>query len=249
MGTVFLYLLVATIGASAQFRELAKNLPNLAVGVLWMAIHAGSMLAVRRFLRAPIFFLAVGSQANVGGAASASVVAAAFHPALAPVGVLLAVLGYVLGTYVGLLMAFVFFVWRMGQLFRAETVDGPPGVHAVRLHGALFFGAVGHVEDLALALPPSEPGLLGSSLPLAVVLHRVPVSLVIWWLLRPRLGVWPAALALSVEGLGTIVGYALAQQLAPHVENPVLNAVQALVAGSLLHVVVDRRDFGRPHVH
>jgi uncharacterized membrane protein len=107
MGTVFLYLLVATIGASAQFREVAKNLPLLAVGALWMAIHAASMLAVRRFLRAPIFFLAVGSQANVGGAASAPVVAAAFHPALAPVGVLLAVLGYVLGTYVGLLTAFV----------------------------------------------------------------------------------------------------------------------------------------------
>jgi uncharacterized membrane protein len=107
VGTVFLYLLVATIGASAQFREVAKNLPLLAVGALWMAFHAGAMLAVRRFLRAPIFFLAVGSQANVGGAASAPVVAAAFHPALAPVGVLLAILGYVLGTYLGLLMAFV----------------------------------------------------------------------------------------------------------------------------------------------
>ncbi len=107
MGSVFLYLLVAAIGASAHFGAVLKNLPLLAVGVLWMAIHAGTMLAVRRFLRAPIFFLAVGSQANVGGAASAPVVAAAFHPALAPVGVLLAVLGYVLGTYVGLLTAFV----------------------------------------------------------------------------------------------------------------------------------------------
>jgi uncharacterized membrane protein len=65
------------------------------------------MLAVRRVVRAPVFFLAVGSQANVGGAASAPVVAAAFHPALATVGVLLAVLGYVLGTYVGILDAFV----------------------------------------------------------------------------------------------------------------------------------------------
>jgi uncharacterized membrane protein len=72
-----------------------------------MLIHALAMLAVRRFLRAPVFFMAVGSQANVGGAASAPVVAAAFHPALATVGVLLAVLGYVLGTYVGILAAFV----------------------------------------------------------------------------------------------------------------------------------------------
>jgi uncharacterized membrane protein len=107
VGSVFLYLLVATIGASAQFHHVLDNLPLLAVGALWIAIHAVAMLAVRRLLRAPVFFLAVGSQANVGGAASAPVVAAAFHPALAPVGVLLAILGYVLGTYVGVLVAFV----------------------------------------------------------------------------------------------------------------------------------------------
>ena len=107
VGSVFLYLLVATIGASAQFSRVADNLPLLAVGALWMAFHAAGMLLVRRLLRAPVFFLAVGSQANVGGAASAPVVAAAFHPALATVGVLLAVLGYVLGTYVGILDAFL----------------------------------------------------------------------------------------------------------------------------------------------
>ena len=107
VGSLFLYLLVATIGASAQFHRVLENLPLLAVGALWMAIHAATMLLVRRLLRAPVFFLAVGSQANVGGAASAPVVAAAFHPALAPVGVLLAVLGYVLGTYGGLVAAFL----------------------------------------------------------------------------------------------------------------------------------------------
>lgn len=107
VGTLFLYLLVASIGASAEFHHVADNLPLLAVGALWMLFHAGAMLAVRRLLRAPVFFLAVGSQANVGGAASAPVVAAAFHPALAPVGVLLAVLGYVLGTYAGLLAAYL----------------------------------------------------------------------------------------------------------------------------------------------
>jgi uncharacterized membrane protein len=107
VGSVFLYLLVATIGASAQFSHVADNLPLLAVGALWMTFHAAVMLGVRRALGAPVFFLAVGSQANVGGAASAPVVAAAFHPALATVGVLLAVLGYVLGTYVGIVDAFV----------------------------------------------------------------------------------------------------------------------------------------------
>ncbi len=86
-------------------RRLLDAPALVAVGGVWMAIHAGITLGVRRLLRAPIFFAAVGSQANVGGAASASVVAAAFHPALAPVGVMLAVAGYVLGTYCGLACA------------------------------------------------------------------------------------------------------------------------------------------------
>jgi len=105
IGSVFLYLLVASIGAQAQFSEVVKAPGLVAVGALWISFHALVILVVRRVLRAPIFFAAVGSQANVGGAASAPIVAAAFHPALAPVGVLLAVGGYVLGTYGGLLCA------------------------------------------------------------------------------------------------------------------------------------------------
>jgi len=105
IGTVFLYLLIASIGAQAQFSEVVKAPGLVAVGALWIGIHALVILVVRRLLRAPIFFAAVGSQANIGGAASAPIVAAAFHPALAPVGVLLAVGGYVLGTYGALLCA------------------------------------------------------------------------------------------------------------------------------------------------
>jgi uncharacterized membrane protein len=106
IGSVFLYLLVASIGAHANFATMFANpaaLGLLAVGALWMLIHAAVMLAVGRMIRAPIFFVAVGSQANIGGAASAPIVASAFHPTLAPVGVLLAVAGYVLGTYAGLI--------------------------------------------------------------------------------------------------------------------------------------------------
>ena len=69
------------------------------IGLIWMSFHAGILLLVAKLIKAPFFFLAVGSQANVGGAASAPIVASAFHPSLAPVGVLLAVLGYALGTY------------------------------------------------------------------------------------------------------------------------------------------------------
>lgn len=105
IGSAFLYLLVTTIGAKAEFHRVfdPQNLGIVVIGAIWMLLHAIILLLLRRWLKAPIFFLAVGSQANVGGAASAPIVAAAFHPALAPVGVLLAVGGYVLGTVCGLL--------------------------------------------------------------------------------------------------------------------------------------------------
>ncbi len=99
IGSVFIYFLVASIGMKMDITALASHPGIFGVGLLWMAIHAGLLLIVARLIKAPTFFLAVGSQANVGGAASAPVVAAAFHPALAPVGVLLAVMGYALGTY------------------------------------------------------------------------------------------------------------------------------------------------------
>jgi len=107
LGTAFLYMLIATIGAQGNFREIVNAPALVVVGAVWMLFHAGFMLVLRRFIKAPIFFLAVGSQANIGAAASAPVVASAFHPALATVGVMLAILGYVLGTYLALLNAFL----------------------------------------------------------------------------------------------------------------------------------------------
>ncbi|MBU1439478.1 MAG: DUF819 family protein, partial [Gammaproteobacteria bacterium] len=99
VGSVFIYILVATIGMHMDVTAVMDYPVMFLVGLLWISIHAGLLLLVARLIKAPVFFLAVGSQANVGGAASAPVVASAFHPSLAPVGVLLAVLGYALGTY------------------------------------------------------------------------------------------------------------------------------------------------------
>lgn len=99
IGTIFIYILVATIGMKMNILEIFDNIGLFAVGGVWMLIHIILLLVVGKIIRAPYFFLAVGSKANIGGAASAPVVAAAFHPSLAPVGVLLAVLGYILGTY------------------------------------------------------------------------------------------------------------------------------------------------------
>ena len=98
-GSVFLYVLVATIGMKMDLMAIFENPGLFLVGLIWMAIHAILLIGVAKLIKAPFFFMAVGSQANVGGAASAPIVASAFHPSLAPVGVLLAVLGYAVGTY------------------------------------------------------------------------------------------------------------------------------------------------------
>lgn len=99
LGSVMIYVLVATIGMHMDLKAL-KDAPMLfLLGLIWISVHAAMLLVMAKLIRAPLFFMAVGSQANIGGAASAPVVASAFHPALAPVGVLLAVLGYALGTY------------------------------------------------------------------------------------------------------------------------------------------------------
>lgn len=112
LGSVLLYVLVATIGMQMDLMAIFDNPTLFMVGIIWILIHVSIMILVAWFIRAPFFFIAVGSQANIGGAASAPIVATAFHPALAPVGVLLAVLGYALGTYgayiCGLILQWVF---------------------------------------------------------------------------------------------------------------------------------------------
>ena len=99
LGSVLLYVLVASIGLQMDLRAVLDNPLFFLIGITWMAFHIFFMLLVAYLIRAPFFYVAIGSQANVGGAASAPIVASAFHPALAPVGVLLAVLGYAVGTY------------------------------------------------------------------------------------------------------------------------------------------------------
>ena len=101
VATVFLYVMIATIGLKADVMAIAEQPGLILVGLIWMAFHVLIMIGVCRLLRAPYFFLAVGSQACIGGPATAPVVAAAFHPALAPVGVLMAIMGYAVGTYMG----------------------------------------------------------------------------------------------------------------------------------------------------
>ncbi len=106
-GSVFIYILVATIGMKMNLGEVWANLGLFAIGITWMLVHVIILLLVAKLIKAPFFFVAVGSQANVGGAASAPIVASAFSSSLAPVGVLMAVLGYALGTYGAIICAFL----------------------------------------------------------------------------------------------------------------------------------------------
>jgi uncharacterized membrane protein len=99
IGNVFLYILIASIGMHMNVFEIFHNPGIFLVGLIWISIHALIIFIVGKLVKAPLFFIAVGSQANIGGAASAPLVAGFFHSSLAPVGVLLAVLGYVVGTY------------------------------------------------------------------------------------------------------------------------------------------------------
>jgi len=110
VGSAFLYILIASIGMRMDVTMIMDAPVYFIIGVIWMLIHASLMLIVAKMIKAPLFYMAVGSQANVGGAASAPIVASAFHPSLAPVGVLLAVLGYTVGTYMA---------WLCGQILQA----------------------------------------------------------------------------------------------------------------------------------
>jgi uncharacterized membrane protein len=109
IGSVAIYVLVATIGMQMNLASIFSDPELFILGLIWISFHGALMILVAIWLKAPVFYMAVGSQANIGAAASAPIVASAFHPALAPVGVLLAVLGYALGTYGG---------WVCGQLLR-----------------------------------------------------------------------------------------------------------------------------------
>jgi uncharacterized membrane protein len=112
LGQALLYVLIASIGMQMNLSAVFTNPGIFVVGAIWIAIHGALLLIVAKAIRAPMFYLAIGSEANIGGAASAPVIASAFHPSLAPVGVLLAVLGYVLGTYGA---------WLCGQLMRVAA--------------------------------------------------------------------------------------------------------------------------------
>lgn len=103
VGSVFLYILVASIGMQMNILNVFSNPGLLVVGLVWILIHVALMIAAAKLFKISYFFLAVASEANIGGAPTASIVAAAFHPSLIPVAVLVSVFGYAIGNYAGYL--------------------------------------------------------------------------------------------------------------------------------------------------
>lgn len=106
-GSIFLYLLVASIGMQMNLSDLTAYPGLLLIGLIWIICHILTLMMVARIIKAPFFYVAVASQANVGGAASAPIISSAFHPSLASVGVIMAVIGYAFGTYGAILSAWL----------------------------------------------------------------------------------------------------------------------------------------------
>lgn len=107
LGYTALYLLLAGIGAQADLKAVLQAPVYLLAGAVWISIHVAILVLAARIVRAPLFFVATGSMSNIGGAASAPVVAGVYHPAMAPVGLLMAVVGYVFGIYGALFCAYL----------------------------------------------------------------------------------------------------------------------------------------------
>ena len=105
VGYTGFYLLLASVGAQGDLRKVITHPQFILLGVIVLVVHAAVLLLTIRLLRAPLFFFGAASQACTGGYSSAPLVAALYEPAMAPVGLLLAVVGNISGTYLGLLVA------------------------------------------------------------------------------------------------------------------------------------------------
>ena len=103
IGYFFLYFVLTSIGAKASLRFESSTLILIALGFLWITIHGAVLVLAARWLKAPMFLVAVASQANVGGVASAPIVAEVYQPGLSSIGLLLAVFGNIIGTYLGIM--------------------------------------------------------------------------------------------------------------------------------------------------
>jgi len=105
VGYILLYFVLTSIGAKASIADAGSAVILILAGFVIVGIHAAVLLLAARLIKAPMFLVAAASQANIGGVASAPVVAEIYQPGFASVGLLLAILGNILGTYIGIFTA------------------------------------------------------------------------------------------------------------------------------------------------
>lgn len=104
IGSMILYLIVALIASRANFAELTEAPLYIIAGFMIIIIHVLIMLLFAKLFRLDLFSLGVASLANIGGVASAPILASAYSKALIPIGVLMAMMGYIVGTFGGLMV-------------------------------------------------------------------------------------------------------------------------------------------------
>ena len=104
LANIMLYLIVALIASRANFAELAQAPLYIVAGFVIIVIHVAIMVIFAKLFKLDLFSLGVASLANIGGVASAPILASAYSKALIPIGVLMAMMGYILGTFGGLMV-------------------------------------------------------------------------------------------------------------------------------------------------
>ncbi|NUP88813.1 MAG: DUF819 family protein [Candidatus Sumerlaeia bacterium] len=102
VGYALLFLTLASIGSRADLNSIFEAPAYLLLGATWIGLFAIWLFIALRLFRSPLFLVASASQANIGGAVSAPVVSAAYQPNLAVVGLLMAIVGQILGTFLGI---------------------------------------------------------------------------------------------------------------------------------------------------
>lgn len=104
IANIMLYLIVALIASRANFSELTEAPLYIIAGFVIIAIHGSIMILFAKLFKLDLFSLGVASLANIGGVASAPILASAYSKALIPIGVLMAMMGYIIGTFGGLMV-------------------------------------------------------------------------------------------------------------------------------------------------
>lgn len=102
VATTMLYIIIALIGSKAVFDSFSDVGIYVVAGFVVLLIHAFIMILGAKIFRLDLFSVAVASLSNIGGVASAPILAAAYNKSLVSVGVLMAIMGYLIGTFGGL---------------------------------------------------------------------------------------------------------------------------------------------------